>query len=388
MKKILSIVLIMTLLLSGLFILTGCDNDKNEKGDTSILDENFDYSKATAQDLLNKIKDINNVSTDEYIWLVSTYSNVKIKDDFSLEENITDEALKQIESKAKPSIDSYVGTLLDSDFAQVRGYGISLITTLTGVSEKNIERAKKLIKDEKDEYVIFKAVKALSNSAAKDKEIADFLIANSEHENAKIRTQVAYALGNSWSKGVDGAVDTIIKLMNDKDMSVRKAACSSSGKLADEKVIDPLVEILKNADEADLHSSCIDGLNHLWYDFPFFENTSEKAYNATMDYLKTTPRTDKIPSWSAVGSFRTTSTQDSFKEWKEKATYFNVDDIYNIMVDIIKDENANYLARTSAIDVIKSHCSEEKFAELKTVVEGLTDSKATSVKSAYDNKAK
>ena len=107
-----------------------------------------------------------------------------------------------------------------------------------------------------------------------------------------------------------------------------------------------------------------------------------------MDYLKKTPRTEKVPAWTAVGAFKTTSTQDSFTKWKEKATYFNLDEVYNVMVDIIKDGNANWLARTSAIDVIKSHCSKEKFDGLKAVIDGLTDSKASQVKSSYENKAK
>lgn len=381
MKKVLSVLIVAMLLISGLFVLTGCNKKEDSK-------ENLDYANMTAEDLLSRIKDKENVTTEEYISLVSTYSNVEIKDDMTLEKNITDEAIKSLDSKAKPSLDSYLETLLNNEAPQVRGYGISLVTSLTGVSSKNLELAKNLIKTEKDPYVLYKATDALSNEARKDKEVADFLIKMASHENAKIRQEAAVALGNSWSKGVDGAVDTIIKLMNDKDEDVRKTACRYSGKLADESVIEPLVKILNNADDADIHGSCIDGLVYLWYDYPFFENTSEKAYKATMDYLKKTPRTEKVPAWTAVGAFKTTSTQDSFKTWKQKATYFNLDEVYNVMVDIIKDENASYLARTSAIDVIKSHCSEEKFKELKSVVDGLTDSKASQVKSSYENKAK
>lgn len=382
MKKILSLVLIIALLVSGLFILTGCEKEENNDK------EELDYANMTADDLLSHIADINNVTAEEYTWLISTYSNVKIKDDFTLEDNITDEALEQIKSDAKPSLDSYLENLLTSDAPQVRGYGISLITSLFGVSDKNIELAKKLIKDEKDPYVLYKAIVALRNEAKDSEEVASFLLKMAENENSKIRAQAAYAIGNSWSKGVDGAVDAIIKLMNDTDTDVRKAACSSAGELGDEAVIDPLVVILNNDADADIHSSCVDGLVDLWYDFPFFEQKSEKAYNATMDYLKKTPRTEQVPNWMAVGSFKTTSTQDSFKKWKEEATYFNTDEVYNVMVDILKDGNANWLGRTAAIDVIKAHCTQEQFDSLKAIVDGLTDSKASLVQSSYENKAK
>ena len=342
----------------------------------------------TKEDLLSHIKDINNVTSEEFIWLVSTYSNVNIKDDFTLEDNITDEAIDAIKSEAMPSESTYIASLLKSEAPQVRGYAISQVTSLLGVSKDNIELAKELIATEKDPYVLYKATQALSNEARSAKEIADFLIKMASHENAKIRAKAALALGNSWSKGVEGAVDTIITLMNDSDKEVRKNACKYSGKLADEKVIEPLVKILNNAEDADIHGSCIDGLVYLWYDYPFFENKSEKAYKATMDYLKKTPRTDKIPAWTAVGSFKVTSTQDSFKKWKEEAKYFNVDEVYNIMVDIIKDGDADWLARSSAIDVIKAHCSEDKFKGLKEIIDGLTDSNANLVKSSYESEAK
>lgn len=389
MKKLFNVLLIVTLLTCALLILTGCQKEENKKSeDVSRIDTNLDYKNMTAEDLLAKIKDKENVTKEEYIWLISTYSNVEIKEDLTLEKNITDDAIKAISSKAKPSLDSYIGTILESDSPQVRGYGISLITSLTGVSDKNLELAKKLIANETNTYVLYNATKALSNEARSSKEVADFLIKMASNENAKIRTAAANALGNSWSKGVEGAADTIIKLMNDSNKDVRKTACRYSGKLADESVIEPLVAILNNENDADIHGSCIEGLVYLWYDYPFFENTSEKAYKATMDYLKKTPRTDKVPAWTAVGAFKTTSTQDSFKKWKEKATYFNTDEVYNVMVDIIKDENAAYLARTSAIDVIKAHCQDTKFKELKSVIDALSDSNANQVKSSYENKAK
>ena len=378
MKKIIGILLISVMLIVGLFVLTGCNNKKEDK---------LDYANMTADDLLAKIKDKDNVTPDEMKWLVSTYSYVKIDEEkLDLEDNITDEAIKKLDSKALPKLDSYIGELFKSDAPQVRGYAVSNITSLFGVSNENLVLAKELIKNEKEPYVLKKAVVALRNEGKNDKDIADFLLNMANNQNAVIRKEAAIALANSWSKGIDGAVDTVIKLMNDSDIEVRKVACKYAGELEDEKVIDPLVKILNNNDEADLHGSCIEGLVDLWYDYPFFKSTSEKAYKATMDYLKKTPRTDKVPAWTAVGAFKTTSTQDAFKEWKKKATYFNTDEVYNVMVDIIKDGDANWLGRTSAIDVIKNHCSEQQFKDLKSVIDGLTDKNASLVQSSYEKK--
>ena len=393
MKKTILSILLIALMIVMCVCLTGCekkDGGENTQPTNAEVNNNetLDYANITAEDLLSRIANRDSLTKDEYKWLISTYSYATIKDDLTLEKNITDEALSKLDSKAKPSLSEILPDLLKSESPQVRGYAISQITSLLGVSKTNLELAKELIKTETNEYVLVKATRALSNEAKNGKEIAEFLIKMASHENAKIRNEAAIALGNSWSIDVDGAVEAVIKLMNDKDATVRKTACKYSGKLADESVIEPLVKILKNADDADIHGSCVEGLTYLWYDYPFFKNTSEKAYKATMDYLKTTPRTEKVPSWTAVGAFKTTSTQDSFKEWKKKATYFDTDEIYDIMVDIIKDKDAAYLARTSAIDVVKAHCSEKQFKDLKTVIDGLTDSKASTVKSAYETKAK
>ena len=95
-----------------------------------------------------------------------------------------------------------------------------------------------------------------------------------------------------------------------------------------------------------------------------------------------------IPYWGSLSAFSTASTQDSYKNWKKKAKYFNTDKLYKDMVDIIKDENASFLTRASAISVIKAHCSADKFKELKKDVDPLKDPKASSIKSSYESKAK
>ena len=190
MKKTTSLFLTIAIILSAIFILSGCGTEK--KGDTTESTTNsqqLDYANMKAEDLLSHIKDKSKITTEEYVWLISTYSNVKITDDFSFEKNITDEALKSIDSKAKPSQDSYMSTIIKSESPQVRGYALSLMPTLTGVSDKNLELAKELIKTETNEFVLFNAVKALSNEAKSSKEIADFLIKMASHENAKIRVQ-------------------------------------------------------------------------------------------------------------------------------------------------------------------------------------------------------
>lgn len=371
MKKFLTFVLVIGMI----FSLAACGG-------------NVDYANMTADDLLKDIKDQQNVTLDEFVELVSTYSNVRITDDLELEENITTEAIKKLkENGAKmPSPEEYVEPLLKSETPQVRGYAISNVGSLLGVSDGHIAAAQELLKTEKDPYVIRCAVDALANEGGKNAEVGKFLLNAAKNENARVRRQAAYALGNSWSKDLDGAVDAIITLMSDSDADVRNAAYRYAGKLADERVVEPIAQMLKNPDEVAFHSNGVEGLAYLWYDFPFHENTSEAAYRATMDYLKTTPRAKDIPSWTAISSLKNKN-DSHYNEWRAKATYFNADEFAQIMTEIIKDENANSFARSGAVENIAAHCSKETFDSLAPVIDGLTDKDAKSIQDTYKSQA-
>ncbi len=350
-----------------------------------------EYDAMTADDLLARIKDTSAVTADEYYWLLSTYAYVDIVDDpeesyYYLADSITKEALDKLETDAIPGSADYIDRLLDSPYPQVRGYGASLFGGLFGASGSDIERAKKLLETEEDHYVLYKLMDSLSNELATDPAVKDFAFRMAKAEDPKLRATAAYGIGNSWSKDVDGVADMIIELIGDKDDIVRSIACRRAGQLKDDAVIDPLVAILNNDDDYELHGDCISSLVDLWWDYPFMEAHSEKAYRATMDYLRKTPRSENVPYWTAVSSFKTVN-EDKFEDWKAGASYYNPDEIYDVMVEILKDENANWLGRSAAIDVIKVHCSAEQFAALKDIVYGLTDSKADLLKSSYDDKA-
>ena len=135
MKKILAFILVIGMV----FSLAAC-------GDKEVTQTS--YEKMTADDLLKDIKDQKNVTLDEFAALVSTYSYVTITDDLELEENITTEAIEKLkENGAKlPSPEEYVEPLLKSEAPQVRGYAISNVGSLLGVSDNHIAAAKELKK--------------------------------------------------------------------------------------------------------------------------------------------------------------------------------------------------------------------------------------------------
>lgn len=387
MKKILAFILAVGMV----FSLAACGGENTGKEtETKQGTKKIDYANMTEDDLIKEfIKDEQNITLDEFIDLASTYSYATINNKLELDENITDKAIKKLkENKAKlPAAKEFVEPLLKSDAPQVRGYAFSNIATFFGASDSHKASAKEILKTEKEPYVIKCAVKALGNEGGKDAEIGKFLLDAAKNENAVVRRQAAVALGSTWNKTLNGAVDAEIELMKDSDKEVRKAAYEYAGLLGDDRVVAPISEMLKNEADADLHSSGVRGLVWLWYDYPSHENTSEAAYRATIDYLKTTPGSDKVPAWAAVTSFINKS-EKNYAAWKEKATYFNTDELYEVMLGIAKNENLSRLARGYACKPVAAHCSKEQFEAFGTVVNALADKDAKFIQDEYQNQSK
>lgn len=386
MKKILAFILAVGMV----FSLAACGGENTGKEtETKQKTKKIDYANMTEDDLIKEfIKDEQNITLDEFVNLASTYSYANINDKLELDENITDKAIKKLkDNKATlPAAKEFVEPLLKSDAPQVRGYAFSNIATFFGASDSHKASAKEILKTEKEPYVIKCAVKALGNEGGKDAEIGKFLLDAAKNENAVVRRQAAVALGSTWNKTLDGAVDAEIELMKDSDNDVRKAAYEYAGLLGDDRVVAPISEMLKNEADADLHSSGVKGLVWLWYDYPSHENTSEAAYRATMDYFKTTPGSDKVPAWAAVTSF-TNKSEKNYDAWKAKATYFNTDELYEVMLGLVKNENLGRMTRGYACKPVAVHCTRAQFDALGTVINTLTDKDAKFIQDEYKNQA-
>lgn len=340
-----------------------------------------EYKNMTAQDLLDRIKDLENLTEDEAVELVSTFAYVDYDEEFNREENITDEALKEIRDAggSLPDSESFLETLITSENAKVRAYGFGELGGF--LSDTLGKTVKETLDKETDQVVLYAAIDSLS-SCGEDPYFAKFFIKMAENENPRIREEAAFAIGNRWSIGAEGMEETITKLMEDEDENVRATACSRAGELANDELLEPLMEILNDPDKIDLHDECFESLMTMWLDSPFYNNMSEAAYRATIDYLSTTPRTEGIPSWDCVFRLRNIDEED-LDEWKTKATYYDSDEICNIMIDILADPEADWLARNQAISVILTIGSDTQKEKLKSTVEGLTDDEASYLQEQY-----
>ena len=350
-----------------------------------------------AQSIKGLVKDPAAITQDEYEAILDTLSCCEI-DQTKLEmagKCATNEALGMLrKEKAKfPSINPLMPKLLKHSAPQVRARAYEELSGFFGSSSQDVAQAKEAIASETDPYALKMLIwKGVHNLGNKEPEVGAFLVKMAKHEHPQVRWASAVALGNSWSDKVPGAVDTIITLIGDEDKSVRQIACGGAGKLGDDKVIGPIVEVLNDEAKSDMHSRCMQGLTTLWLDPPFHKRYSEAAYKAAMDYYKKTPRTDKVPAWSSIklaGDYaKPMGNKDAFADWKTQASYYKPDELIAIMTDIVKDPQANWMGRNAALTVIGKAGGKEALDKLAPEVEALNDPKAKFIKDGYQKALK
>lgn len=317
------------------------------------------------------------LTPEEFEAMYLAYSKVAINEKtMELEKNFVAKA-RNTAFKNRKNPDNYkdiLKQLMSNASPQVRGQAITASTgKLFGAKDSEVSNDLSTLMNEKDPYVIKCGVEALSNEL-KHPEVAKFVLAQVDNESPFVRRKVALAVGNSWSKGVDGVKEAALKLMADNDENTRKLILSGVGKLADESFVPELVKVLNDPAQEKCHGDAIRGLSTMWLDYPFHKNTSKAAYEATMNYYKKTPRTNNVPSWAGISAFSTVAEKE-IGAWKAKATYFKPAEFAKVLTDVVNDPAVNWLAAAPAAKAIKALCSKADLENLKKTVEANTSLK-------------
>ena len=84
----------------------------------------------------------------------------------------------------------------------------------------------------------------------------------------------------------------------------------------------------------------------------------------------------------------TTKSDENYDAWREKATYFNTDELYEVMLGLVKNENLGRMTRGYACKPVAAHCSKEQFESFGEVVNALTDKNAKFIQDEYQYQAK
>ena len=143
----------------------------------------------------------------------------------------------------------------------------------------------------------------------------------------------------------------MFKLIEDEDKDVRKEAVLYCYKLKDDRFVPVLKEILLDENQADLHSNAGDALCRMWYNYPAHDAYSEAAYKATMEYFKATFEDTGLPNWQVVNKISLKG-KTNYDKWFAEASYFDAEEVVEIMKNIFNNASKDRLLREQCIKVV------------------------------------
>lgn len=316
------------------------------------------------------------LTDEEFEALLLAYSKVNINEKTQeLESNFVGRVRNEV-SRGRKRTDSQaaiVDELLSYPSPQVRGIAVQQYGGLFGMTAETASKLVKALENEKTPFVLKEGIRTLANELKHD-DVKNFVLGQIDNEDKFVRKSVAISVGNYWSRGFDGVKEAALKLMGDKDEEVRKTILSDVGQLADDSFVPELVKVLNDPAQSKLHGDVMKSLYTMWYDYPQHKNTSKAAYEATVNYLKTKPRTKDIPAWQSVGGIQNRNDKE-YDAWKAKATYYNNAEYLKLMMDIAADPDANWLGRTPAIKVISKIGTKADLEKLKATISANSNDK-------------
>ena len=316
------------------------------------------------------------LTAEEFEALFLAYSKVNINEKTqNLENNFVGKVNSEVMRgrKATASADAIVDKLLKNPSPQVRGVAVQQYGGFFGMTAETASKLVKALSAEKNAFVLKEGIKTLANQLKYD-DVKQFVLGQIDNDNKEVRKAIALSVGNTWNKGVDGVNDAAKKLLADGDDDVRRTMLGYVGQIEDESFIPDLVKVLDDPEQGKLHGDAMRSLYTMWYDYPQHKNTSNAAYEATVKYLKTTPRTRDIPAWQTIGQLANRN-ERAYDAWKSQATYYNNAEFVKLMMDIAADPNANWLGRGPAVKVIAKIGTKADLEKLKGIVSANADDK-------------
>ena len=386
MKKI-----IFLLSMSAMFMtVTACGNKSNANAAEATA-ENTEVASddSPAMKLLNsvpfteeglksmiKTPEKEPLTPEEFEALYLAYSKVGINEKGqNLESNFVSKVISEVSRgrKRPEQTDAIFTKLLKNSSPSVRGVVVQQYGGLFGMSAETASKLVKALSAEKNAFVLKEGIKTLANQLKYD-DVKQFVLGQIDNDNKEVRKAIALSVGNIWNKGIDGVNDAAKKLLADGDDDVRGTMLGYVGELEDESFIPDLVKVLDDPEQGKLHGDAMRSLYTMWYDYPKHKNTSKAAYEATVKYLKTTPRTRDIPAWETIGQLANRN-ERTYDAWKSQATYYNNAEFVKLMMDIAADPNANWLGRGPAVKVIAKIGTKADLEKLKGIVSANADDK-------------
>lgn len=313
------------------------------------------YAEMTGEDLVSKlVKDKMAPTADEYVAIIETIDFAEVDDRCDFGENATAEALKFLkgEKATFPNVLDCADAVLANESAKVRAYYYQQLNNqLFDETVPAYTPILTKILSEKESIAIYQALRFAARNFAEEKTFIDFVISLSDSTDANIRRVVPYVVQYIRTDDTEPLAQMMFKLIEDEDKDVRKEAVLYCYKLKDDRFVPVLKEILLDENQADLHSNAGDALCRMWYNYPAHDAYSEAAYKATMEYFKATFEDTGLPNWQVVNKISLKG-KTNYDKWFAEASYFDAEEVVEIMKNIFNNASKDRLLREQCIKVV------------------------------------
>ena len=313
------------------------------------------YAEMTGEALVSKlVKDKAAPTADEYVAIIETIEFAEVDDRCDFEENATAEALKFLEGEKAtfPNVLECADAVLANESAKVRAYYYQQLNNqLFDESVPAYTPILTKILSEKESIAIYQALRFAARNFAEEKTFIDFVISLSDSTDANIRRVVCYAVQYIRTDDKEPLAQMMFKLIEDEDKDVRKEAALYCYKLKDDRFVPILKDILLDESQSDLHTNAGDALCRMWYNYPAHDAHSEAAYKATMEYFKAAFEDTGLPNWQVVNKIALKG-KTNYDKWFAEASYFDAEEVVEIMKNIFNNASKDRLLREQCIKVV------------------------------------
>lgn len=313
------------------------------------------YAEMTGEALVSKlVKDKAAPTADEYVAIIETIEFAEVDDRCNFEENATAEALKFLkgEKATFPKVLDCAEAVLANESAKVRAYYYQQLNNQ--IFDESVPAYTPIltkILSEKESIAIYQALRFAARNFAEEKTFIDFVISLSDSTDANIRRVVPYVVQYIRTDDTEPLAQMMFKLIEDGDKDVRKEAVLYCYKLKDDRFVPVLKEILLDESQADLHTNAGDALCRMWYNYPAHDAHSEAAYKATMEYFKANFEDTGLPNWQVVNKVALKG-KTNYDKWFAEASYFDAEEVVEIMKNIFNNASKDRLLREQCIKVV------------------------------------
>ncbi|MGK0360508.1 MAG: hypothetical protein ACI9U2_002821 [Bradymonadia bacterium] len=232
----------------------------------------------------------------------------------------------------------------------VRIQAANLMGSIFGSSKESQAAIITAAKSEAHPRVLKAMLRSISSSIAKNDDVRKLMLDKASHPDQKVRMEVVGSLTSSWARGTEGTLEKAMEMVEkDAAPEVRQYACRRLGERADARALPLLKTLTASATDEKLYSACVRGVIAMWSSPVPHKAPSEDAFKHTLALFKKTPRSKSHPPWTSISAVAWASK----KRFQDAAPWYKNAELVAVLMDVVKDRQANWLARTGGVDALK-----------------------------------